>query len=67
MGDSLVFQTEGRFASLLNAINLAQIWSAALMIVGYNQWTGKSMVKASVTILAPYVIILAIVITVILV
>lgn len=64
--NSLIFQTEGRFASLLNAINLAQIWSVVLMVIGYRQWTGKSGVKATAIICAPYLVILAIVIAVIL-
>ena len=64
--NALVFQTEGRFASLLNNINLVQIWSVALLVMGYKQWTGKSGAKAAAIVLAPYLIILAIVITVIL-
>ena len=64
--NSLVFQSEGRFASLLNNIDLTQIWSVALMVLGYSQWTGKSPVKSAVIVLAPYLIIIAIVIAVIL-
>ena len=64
--NTLIFQTEGRFASLLNAINLAQVWSVVLMVLGYKQWTGKSGVKSTAIILAPYLVIIGIVVLVIL-
>lgn len=61
----LVFQTEGKFAGLLNAINLAQIWSVVLVALGYRQWTGKSGLKSAMIVLAPYLIIIAIAVTLI--
>ncbi len=63
--NSLVFQSQGSFAGLLNAINLTQIWSVILMTLGYMQWTGKSSVKSASIIMTPYLIIIAIAVIVI--
>jgi len=64
--NSLIFQTQGEFSGLLNAINLSQIWSVILMSIGYRKWTDKSSLKSAIIVLAPYLIILAIAVIVIL-
>lgn len=64
--NNLVFRSEGRFAGLLSGIDLTQIWSVTLMVLGYKQWTGKSGLRSTITILAPYLVIIGIVILVIL-
>ncbi len=65
--NSLIIQTQGRFAGLFNAINLTQIWSVVLMTLGYMQWTGKSSLKSASIILTPYLIIIAVVVIVIII
>jgi hypothetical protein len=38
-------------------LNLLSLWSIALAIIGYARWTGASLVKSSVTVLLPWVLI----------
>jgi hypothetical protein len=42
---------------LLQSINLPQFWSMALLVMGYKNWTGASMVKSAVITLAPFILI----------
>lgn len=44
-------------STLLQQFNLAQIWSMALVVLGYRHWTGKSMLAAAITTLAPYILV----------
>jgi len=55
--NSLIFQTDGPFASMLSNLNLLQFWSLALSALGYQHWTGKSLAKSSTIVIAPYVVI----------
>lgn len=64
--NNLIFQSEGRFAGLLSGMDLTQIWSITLMVLGYKQWTGKSGIKSASIILAPYLVIIGIIVLVIL-
>lgn len=64
--NNLIFQSEGRFAGLLSGMDLTQIWSVTLMVLGYKQWTGKSGIKSASIILAPYLVIIGIIVLVIL-
>ncbi len=41
---------------LLSSIHLGQIWSLAVMVIGYQAWTKKSMAKSAAVVLAPFVI-----------
>jgi hypothetical protein len=42
--------------TLLQQFNVTQIWSMALLVLGYQQWTGKGMLAAAVITLTPYVL-----------
>lgn len=44
-------------STLLQQLNLTQFWSMALLVMGYRQWTGKSMLSAALVTLTPYVLI----------
>ncbi len=41
----------------LNPWDPMMIWSTVLMIMGFNQWTGKSLAKSAAIVLAPTLII----------
>lgn len=41
----------------LNPWDPMMIWSTVLMIIGFNQWTGKSLAKSAAIVLAPTLII----------
>lgn len=55
--NSLLFQTEGPFQTMLSQIHLIQLWSLGLLSMAYANWTGKSLGKSITIIVAPYVII----------
>lgn len=42
---------------LLQSLNLPQLWSMVLVVLGYQNWTGATMLKSAVITLAPYVLI----------
>jgi hypothetical protein len=58
--NSLIFQTQGPFESMLSSLNLLQLWSLALSALGYQHWTGKSLAKSTTIVIAPYVVIYAV-------
>ena len=58
--NSLIFQTDGPFESMLSNLNLLQFWSLALSALGYQHWTGKSLAKSTTIVIAPYVVIYAV-------
>ncbi|MDT8397729.1 MAG: YIP1 family protein [Pseudomonadales bacterium] len=55
--NNLIFQAQGNFANLLNSLNLAQLWSLLLMVLGYAHWRAKKPLSSAVIILLPYVIV----------
>lgn len=55
--NNLFFHASGPSAAMLNGINLAAIWSAVLLVLGYRYLTGSSLGKAAVITLAPFVVI----------
>lgn len=55
--NTLIFQTDGPFSSMLSNLNLIQIWSLALSALGYQQWTGKTLMTSTTIVVAPYVVI----------
>jgi hypothetical protein len=58
--NSLIFQTDGPFESMLSSLNVLQLWSLALSALGYQHWTGKSLAKSTAIVIAPYVVIYAV-------
>lgn len=56
----LLFKSEGEFAGWLSSLNLITIWSAVLLVLGYKIFTSCSTTKASIVVLTPYMLILAI-------
>lgn len=57
--NSVIFQTEGPFATMLSNVTLIQFWSLALSALGYQHWTGKSLTKSTTIVIAPYVVVYA--------
>lgn len=55
--NNLVFQSEGAFATMLNSITLPQLWSLALVALGYRLWTGKSFGASLAVALIPYLLV----------
>ena len=55
--NNLIFRAEGSWAAMLNQMNLVMFWSLFLCAIGYQQWTGKSIGKATAIVVAPYVVI----------
>jgi len=55
--NNLIFRAEGSWAAMLTQMNLLMFWSFFLSIVGYKQWTGKSLGKSVAIVVAPYVVI----------
>jgi hypothetical protein len=45
------------YKRILDSIDLTLFWSWVLMIVGYHTWTGRSIVRSALVILAPLVVI----------
>ncbi len=43
-----------------NALSLTNIWMLVLMTIGFNRWTGSSMVKSAVIVSAPWVLVFGI-------
>jgi membrane protein, antimicrobial resistance system len=41
----------------LQQFNLMQVWSMALLVLGYHQWTGKNLLTSALITLLPYVVI----------
>ncbi len=41
----------------LQQFNLMQLWSMALLVLGYHQWTGKNLLSSALITLLPYVVI----------
>jgi hypothetical protein len=56
---NLGFSGEGTTSSnaLLDSLNLATFWSLGLLITGYNAWVKSGYLKASIVVLAPYILI----------
>lgn len=50
----------GFSASLLQYADPTSIWSLALMIVGYRQWTGHSIEKSALIVAAPLLVIVVV-------
>ena len=46
--------------SLYNSVSLSMLWSLALILIGFNQWTGNGWFRSSVVVFAPYAAILGI-------
>lgn len=44
-----------RFASLLDSIDLTSLWTWALLVVGFRQWTGKGWAGSIVAVAIPLV------------
>jgi hypothetical protein len=40
----------------LQQINLMTLWAMALVVMGYKQWTGKSLLSSAFITLIPYVV-----------
>lgn len=55
--NSLLFQTSGAYADLLNGVDLTTIWGAVLLVLGYRYLTSTSSGKAAAIVLAPLVVI----------
>lgn len=43
--------------TMLQSMTLIQFWTMALLVLGYQNWTGKNMLTSAVIVLAPYVLI----------
>lgn len=56
----LLFRSEGDYASLLNLLDLMTIWGLVLIVLGYKSFMQCTMPIATLIVLAPYAIILAI-------
>ena len=56
----LLFSSEGDYAALLNILDLMTFWVLVLTILGYKSFMQCTMPKATLIVLAPYVIILAV-------
>lgn len=41
----------------LQQFNLMQLWSMALLVLGYHKWTGKNLLTSALITLMPYVVI----------
>ena len=56
--DTLLFHIPyaAKGQALASSLRLTTIWSWVLMVIGISGWTGKSMVKAALTVLTPYAI-----------
>jgi len=56
--NELIFGLESSkgLGKILSTLHLAQFWSFAVMIIGYSQWTKKSIGKSASIVLTPYVI-----------
>lgn len=39
-----------------NSLNLVTFWILALMVVGFRRWTGSSLAKSTIVVLAPWVL-----------
>jgi hypothetical protein len=50
---ALLFNTTGPFKSMLQNLSLLQLWSMGLLVLGYQQWTGKSFATSLVISLMP--------------
>ncbi|MEX2130083.1 MAG: hypothetical protein WD772_01245, partial [Pseudohongiellaceae bacterium] len=50
-GDNFMLQ------ATLESMTLPMFWSMALTVVGYQQWLQSSWLRASLTVLAPYIVI----------
>lgn len=46
--------------SLYNSVSLVMVWSVAIILLGYRQWLECSWLKASLTVLAPYLTIVGV-------
>ncbi len=57
--NALFFGLDGSkgLGKLLASIHLAQIWSIAVMVIGYQIWTKKSAVASALIVASPYVLI----------
>lgn len=55
--NNLIFQSTGSFKTMLSSIDLTQIWSLVLLILGFKAWTGKSTLGSTLIVAAPYVLI----------
>lgn len=58
--NNLLFRSEGDFSGLLTAFDLMAIWGVILIVLGYKNFTSTSTLNASIVVLTPYVLILAI-------
>ncbi|MES2048707.1 MAG: YIP1 family protein [Pseudomonadota bacterium] len=60
--NQLVFHIEmGRpWASLLDSINIASIWTAVLMVVGFQTWSKSSRSSSVMVVAIPYAVIYAV-------
>ena len=56
--NELIFGLESSqgLGKLLSTIHLPQIWSLAIMVIGYNVWTKKSMSSSAMIVLLPFVL-----------
>lgn len=55
--NNLIFQTGGRFQTMLSSIGLTQFWTLGLMTLGYQNWTGKSITTSGIIVTVPYLVI----------
>lgn len=56
--NELIFGLESSkgLGKLLSTIHLGQIWSFALMIIGYQLWTKKTMGQSAAIVIAPFAV-----------
>jgi uncharacterized membrane protein len=59
---SLGFSASNNFMleNVLNSLNLPMFWSMALTVMGYQQWLQSGYLKATLVVLAPYLVIFGI-------
>lgn len=55
--NNLLFHSSGPYATMLTSTNVIYIWSAVLMVLGYQHLTSSSLAKAATITLAPTVVI----------
>jgi hypothetical protein len=44
-------------SAVLQQVHILQLWSMALVVLGYQQWTGKSLLSSALITLAPTILI----------
>lgn len=58
--NNLIFQTSGSWQTFLSALDVTQIWSMVLIVLGYQYSTNQSGLKSSIIALSPILLIFGI-------